>query len=334
MCRGLHNRIGGGLPNIFRAWREFISGKKNKLDTSEFVLDLYSNLKNLQTDLLAGKYLHGGYKYFKVKDPKNRDIHKASVRDRVVHHLLYSALYPHFDHYFIYDSYSCRNNKGTHCGIRKFADLISSASQRNTKPVWILKCDIKKCFASIDHNILLGLLKRHIDCPRLYQVVQSVISSFSSGKIGKGIPLGNLTSQLFVNIYMHELDNYIKRTLRIKYYIRYSDDFVIVANDKLTLNYYSDLISRFVENNLKLQIYPNKIFIKTLSSGLDFLGWKFFSDHRVTRSSTKKRMLKKIKSSQHQNETILSYLGMLSHGDAYKCRKHISKMLNYPLWKT
>ncbi|MEI6304695.1 MAG: reverse transcriptase/maturase family protein [Candidatus Taylorbacteria bacterium] len=316
------------LPSLFSAWREFVCGKKSKGDVAIFAINLYSNLRALGTDLMYDRYQHGGYEYFKVKDPKERDIHKASVRDRVVHHLLYSALYDHFDHYFIYDSYSCRNGKGTHRAVERFARFVYSVSQRNTQPVWILKCDIRKCFASVDHSILLAILKRHICCPHLSGIVRSVIRSFSSGLEGKGIPLGNLTSQLFINVYLHELDTYIKRTLGVKYYIRYADDFVIMANSRFLLDNQLILIRHFLETKLKMQIHPDKIFIKTLATGLGFLGWIKFFDHLIPRASTRRRMFKTIKNSPHREVTIQSYLGMLSHGNTHKLREIIRQMLD------
>ena len=317
------------LPSLFFSWREFVKGKKSKGDVAEFALSLYSNLRILSNDLEHNRYRHGGYQYFKVKDPKERDIHKASVRDRVVHHLLYSALYPYFDHCIIYDSYSCRNNKGTHRALKRFTKFSYDASQRNTQPVWILKCDIRKCFASVDQSILLTILKRHIHCSYLFGVVESVIDSFSSGVAGKGIPLGNLTSQLFINVYLHELDTYIKRTLRIKYYIRYADDFVIMSNNRLELENYSNLIGQFLEAKLKMQLHPDKIFIKTLATGVGFLGWIHFFDHLIPRASTRKRMFRTIQNSPHQEATVQSYLGMLPHGNTYRLRQKIDKFKKF-----
>jgi retron-type reverse transcriptase len=311
------------LPLLFHAWKGFARGKKSRADVAEFALNLYSNLATLHDDLLNGTYVHSGYQHFKVTDPKERDIHKASVRDRVVHHLLYVALYPHFDHYFIYDSYSCRNDKGMHRALKRFTQFSYKTSQRGTRSVWILKCDIRKCFASVDHRILLVLLKRHIPDASVYALIESIVNSFSNGADGKGIPLGNLTSQLFVNVYLHELDVYIKRVLGVRRYIRYADDFVLISSRKADLENWRTLIGVFLETKLKMSLHPNKIFIRTLSSGLDFLGWVHFSDHKVPRSSTVRRMWKTIVRSSHQEATIQSYLGMLSHGNTHILQQRV-----------
>src|SRR3989338_2253583 len=193
--------------NLFKSWQEFARGKKKKTDVGEFSLNLISNLWQLHNDIIGGHYHHGGYTHFKISDPKLRDIHKASVRDRIVHHAIYRALYPCFDIYleaeplsrywFIYDSYACRINKGTHWALRRFASFAADVSCGNFKTVWVLKCDIKKFFASVDHNILKSILFDNIACPQIRYVINQVIDSFSLGDITKGLPLGNLTSQLF-----------------------------------------------------------------------------------------------------------------------------------------
>jgi len=178
---------------------------------------------------LAGKtYKHGGYQAFRISDPKPRDIHKASVRDRLVHHVIYRILYPYFDRKFIFDSYFCRIEKGTHKAIyrlRKFGRIVS---KNNTQTCWILKCDIRKFFANINHEIFKNILEKYIGDENALWLLAQIIGSFQTeNKIGIGLPLGNLTSQLLVNIYMNKLDHFIKRELKIKFYIRYADDFVI-----------------------------------------------------------------------------------------------------------
>ncbi|MFH1608684.1 MAG: RNA-directed DNA polymerase [Patescibacteria group bacterium] len=153
-----------------------------------------------------------------------------------------------------------------------------------------------------------------------------MIDSFNvSSKIQKGLPLGNLTSQLLVNVYMNEFDQYIKRKLKVKYYIRYADDFVILSEDKKYLENIFKYIEDFLENNLKLEMHPDKVFIKTISSGVDFLGWVYFGKYRVLRTSTKRRMFRNLKSNK-KLETNNSYLGILEHGNSFKLIKDI-KML-------
>src|SRR3989344_5697536 len=141
------------IDNLLEAWKEFIRGKRKKSDVQEFSLKLMDNLFVLCEDLSSDKYKHGGYKAFNISDPKPRNIHKASVRDRLLHHAIYRMLYPFFDKMFITDSFSCRINKGTHKALNRFREFAYKVSKNNTKTCWILKCDIRKFFASIDHKV-------------------------------------------------------------------------------------------------------------------------------------------------------------------------------------
>jgi len=277
----------------------------------------------LNHKLLDKTYKHGSYFAFKISDPKPRDIHKASISDRIVHHAVYRILYPYFDKKFIFDSYSCRKKKGTHRAIDRFRQFGRKVSHNNTKTAWVLKGDIKKFFASIDHNVLKNILKKYIEDVDVLLLLEKIIDSFcTNNTINIGIPLGNLTSQLLVNVYMNEFDQFVKRKLKVKYYIRYADDFVILDENKLYLQQLIPKLSEFLEKELKLSLHPKKLFIKTLSSGVDFLGWINFSHYRIPRTSTKRRMLKKLQNNDSK-ETLASYLGLLSHGNTYKLAQKI-----------
>ena len=289
------------------------------------------NIYSLHNDLTNKTYKHGDYKAFKINDPKPRDIHKATVRDRLLHHAIYRILYPYFDQKFIYDSYSCRVGKGTHKAIYRFESFIRKVGQNNTKTCWVLKCDIKKFFANIDHDILKSILAKHIDVKESLWLLGQVIDSFQTpsrqGLAGKrGLPLGNLTSQLLVNIYMNEFDQFVKHKLKVKYYIRYADDFVVLSQDKKYLEDILEKMKEFLSNDLKLTMHPDKVFIKTITSGVDFLGWVHFPKHRVLRTATKRRMFRNLKQSPKE-ESRQSYLGMLSHGDGYKIKKEIELLI-------
>lgn len=316
--------------NLLLAWQEFICGKRNKKDVQEFQLKLMDNIFDLHNDLKNKSYKHGNYKAFKINDPKPRYIHKAEVRDRLLHHAIYRVLYPYFDKKFIHDSYSCRLRKGTHKAINRFKHFSQIVSKNNTKTCYLLKCDIKKFFANIDHQILKNILEKYINNKDILWLLSQIVDSFSSFTnsnpwdwFGKGLPLGNLTSQLLVNIYMNEFDQFVKRELKIKYYIRYADDFIIFSNNKEYLRNILIKLKEFLENNLKLIIHPDKIFIKTIFSGVDFLGWINFPNHRVLRTSTKKRMFRNIRNNSNK-EIIISYLGLLNHGNSYKLKEKIS----------
>lgn len=309
------------IDNLLEAWKEFITGKKKRKDAQEFERDLMANIIKLHDDLVTVSYRHNGYEAFNISDPKPRNIHKASIRDRVLHRALYRLLYPFFDRTFISDSYSCRYDKATYKAMDKFRKFFYKISENNKKTVWVLKCDIRKFFASVDHDILKEILKSYISDDKILSLLHVIVDSFSV-RTGIGLPLGNLTSQLFVNIYMNEFDQFVKHHMKAKYYIRYADDFVVMSHDKSRLEELLPKISDFLSERLKLNIHPDKIFIKTLSSGVDFLGWVHFPNHRVLRTTTKRRVIKKLLNNP-KAETLQSYRGLLKHGNAYLLKKKI-----------
>jgi len=275
------------------------------------------NIFQLHYDLANKNYQHGKYHAFNISDPKPRNIHKATVRDRLLHHAIYRQLYLFFDKTFISDSYSCRLKKGTHKAINRFQSFYRQVSKNNIRTCWVLKCDIRKFFANINHEILKEILKRYISNKDILWLLDRVIDSFNPG-----LPLGNLTSQLLVNIYMNKFDQFIKHKLKVKYYIRYADDFVILSENKMYLENLISQIKEFLQKELKLELHQNKVFIKTFASGVDFLGWINFVDHRILRTSTKRRMFKRLKEN-NKPESKASYLGLLKHGNTYKLRKKI-----------
>lgn len=276
------------------------------------------NIFDLHYDLSNHTYKHGAYQQFKINDPKSRTIQKATVRDRLLHHAVHRKLYPFFDKKFIPKSYSCRNDKGMHRAVNQLRKYCYIVSQNNTKQCWILKCDIKKFFASVDQQTLMRILQKHILDKDTIGLLGEIIYGFKPN----GLPLGNLTSQLFANVYLNKFDYLIKHKLKVKYYIRYCDDFVVFSENK---NYLENLIlqiKNFLQNDLKLMLHPEKIFIKTIYSGMDFLGWVNFSDHRVLRGKTRERIFKRLKENSSL-ETLNSYLGLLSHGNTEKIKRNI-----------
>jgi len=305
------------LENLLISWQEFLKGKRKRPDVIKFSLKFMDNILALHRSLVDKKYNHGKYFAFKINDPKPRDIHKASIKDRIVHHAIYRILYPYFEKKFIFDSYSCQKNKGTHKAIYRFRNLSRKVSKNNTQTTWVLKCDIRKFFANIDQQVLKDILWKYVEDEDILWLLGQVIDSFQ-----KGLPLGNVTSQLFINVYMNEFDQFIKRQLKVRYYIRYCDDFVILHQDKSYLENLIAKMSDYLENELNLSLHPDKVFIKRLSQGIDFLGWVHFCHHRVLRTATKRRMFKKLKENQTQ-ETLNSYLGLLKHGNTYKLVKRI-----------
>ncbi len=319
------------LENLLEAWKKFEKGKKSRKDVQMFQMNLMDNIFSLHRELSNFTYKHGGYQAFKINDPKPRDIHKATVRDRLLHHAIYRMLYPFFEKTFIADSYSCRLNKGTHKAINRFTTFINKVSKNNTRTCWILKCDIRKFFANIDHKILLNILAQYVPDKNILWLLENVVNSFNT-KQNVGLPLGNLTSQLFVNIYLNELDQFIKHKLEARYYLRYCDDFVIFSEDKSWLEKQIPAIAEFLEEKLKLKLHPKKVSIETLASGVDFLGLVNFFHHKILRTKMKRKMLKKISgkcedlqngliSEDSFNQSLQSYLGIFKHCEGYKIEK-------------
>ena len=300
--------------NLLGAWKEFLKGKRSKQDVREFEYRLSDNVLALHRDLATKTYVHGGYHAFSISDPKPRSIHKASVRDRLLHHALYRQLYPFFDRTFIADSYSCRVGKGTHRAMERFRRFAYQESKNHTRMCWVLKCDIRKFFASVDQAVLMDILRSYIPDENILWLIGRVVESFYSATPGKGLPLGNLTSQLLVNIYMNEFDQFAKHQLKAKRYIRYADDFVFLSRDRNQLHELLPYIVVFLRERLKLEMHPDKVSISTFASGIDFLGWVHFPDHRVLRAATKRRMFRNLAESA-KPQRITSHLGMLGHGN-------------------
>lgn len=321
------------LENLFSAWDKFKSGKQKKPDVQKFEWMLEKNIFQLHRDLKFGKYKHGAYSSFYIHDPKQRHIHKADVRDRILHHAVFAAINPIFEPTFIANSFSCRINKGTHKGIDILTKTLRKISRNSSNQCFILKCDVRKFFETVDHSILLNIISKRMKDAETLRLLEKIIGSFMSRcstlAKQKGLPLGNLTSQLFANIYLNELDQFIKHKLKIKHYIRYTDDFIIVAKDKLYLEDIINPIRSFLYDNLALELHPKKIEIRKFHQGIDFLGYIVLPHYRLLRIKTRQRIFKKLKKrvreykknmiSKHAlNQSLQSYLGVLSHANTYK----------------
>ena len=324
------------------SWERFKYGKTKKPDVIAFEKNLKNNLNAIQKDLKTKKYVHATYSTFFVKDPKLRKINKACVGDRVVHHAVFSKLYPIFDQAFIFDSYSCRLEKGTHRAVRRLHAFFKKESRNNSRLCWVLKCDVKKFFDSIDQDILMGLLQNRVKDKEVIWLMERIIKSFP-----KGLPLGNITSQLFANIYLNELDQFIKQGLKVKYYIRYCDDFVILNTDPEYLKSLIPKMEAFLKDRLKLSLHPTKVIIKKYRQGIDFLGYVSFPRFTILRVKTKKRMFKRVKArlvdfrsglikKESLDATLLSYLGMLKHCNAFLLKQKLLGLASFEIdkpWK-
>ncbi|HEY4499300.1 MAG TPA: reverse transcriptase domain-containing protein [Candidatus Paceibacterota bacterium] len=307
------------LPNLFNAWQEFSRGKRKKVDVAAFELMLEDNLFALHEMVTQRIWKPEPYVSFFVRDPKLRRIHKASVGNRVFFQALYRKLYPVFDTSFIHDSYSSRGEKGTHAAVFRLEAFARKVTCNFSHRGYVLKCDIRKFFDSIHHDVLLRLIRRRIHDEDLLELIEKVVRSFETTP-GKGLPLGNVTSQLFSNIYLNELDQFIKHGPKQKYYIRYCDDFVILGRDEGELQTLVLRIASFLESKLALVLHPQKIEIRKISQGVDFLGYVVLPHRIVLRMKTKHRMLRRV-----NEKNLSSYLGLLSHCSGKKIAEEVRK---------
>ena len=331
------------LESLFLAWETFKKDKQNKKDVMQFEWSLEKNIFQLHHDLKNKEYRHGLYASFYISDPKRRHINKATVRDRVLHHAVFTALNPIFEPTFIPYSFSCRVGKGTHKGVETLNRMARSVSSNNHKPCFALKCDIKKFFASVDQQVLLDIFRRRITDKNALWLLEEIISSFTSEYSTifeqKGLPIGNLTSQLFANVYLNELDQFVKNKLKVKNYLRYTDDFVIVNNNRQYLENIISPISTFLHTRLHLTLHPKKVTINKFHQGIDFLGYVILPQYRLLRTKTRQRIYRKLRqrvskykdgviSSETLEQSLQSYLGVLSHANTYQ----LSQDLQNKIW--
>lgn len=290
------------------AWRKFSRGKCSRADAKAYRVSLSQQLDALVYELCARTYRHGSYTAFTVQDPKTRRIHKAAVRDRIVHQLLVDILEPVFEPRFIHDSFSCRHGKGTHAGVARLRTLLGRASRNDSRTVYALKCDIRQFFASVDLAVLRECIAHRIESEEVPWLVDEVLGSFSPG-----IPLGNVTSQLFTNVYLHELDWFVKQQLGVRHYIRYCDDFVMVLDDPGQIPDILRRIDEFVRERLRIELHPHKVSVRTWRQGIDFLGYVLKPHATLVRTKTARCLVRRA-----TQANINLYLGVLSHADSYE----------------
>lgn len=193
-----------GLSNLYTSWYNFRRGKWSSEEIITFQYSLEPNLFQMQRELEDKSYHHGNYAYYTVQDSKKREIAVAAVQDRVIHRLLYDYLLPLWDNHFIYDAWSCRPDKGLHAAIDRTLTYMSANPR-----AWVWRADIIKFFDSVDQDTLMQIIKRRVKCPDALWLIESIISSYKKNQPGRGMPIGNLTSQIFANIYLNEFDRYI-----------------------------------------------------------------------------------------------------------------------------
>ena len=298
------------FKNIHSAYLKARRGKRYKKDILLFSFDLENNLSEIKRGMEKGIYKHGGYKEFIVNDSKKRLIKAPTFKDRVVHHSLCNIIEPVFERTFTFDSYACRKGKGTHRAVKRLKSFL-----KDNNDFFCYKCDISKYFDSIDHDILLSLIKKKIKDRRIMWLVEEVLkSSFSKGK-GIGIPIGNLTSQLFANIYLSRFGHFAKNVMREKMCLRYMDDFIFIGK-KHRLQAVSRKSISFLRKELRLNVNLSKNIVFPTNKGIDFLGYVVFDKYILLRKSTVRRFLKKMKGAE--KEVVKNaWFAYAKHADSY-----------------
>jgi len=298
--------------NLELAWQKARKHKTLKPYVIEFEKSLKENLLMLRTELLLHSYMPKPLETFILRDPKTRVISKSDFRDRVVHHAICNIIEPLFEKTFICDSYANRKTKGVLKAIARFNKFKRKVSRNKTRACFILKADIWHYFDTVDHETLINILKQRIDDKRLISLIRIILSNHKTKCAGKGMPLGNLTSQFFANVYLNELDQYVKHSLKVKYYIRYVDDFVILSSSYDLLEEYKLKIDLFLKKYLLLELHPDKSKILKLNRGVCFLGFRNYYHHRLLKKSNIRIIRKKLM------KIKLAYLsGHSTYDDAY-----------------
>ena len=335
------------FDNLLLAYYKARKGKRNNDNVAAFEVNLEYKLFQLQEELKNKSYQPGKYKTFKIYDPKERMISAAPFRDRVVHHALCNIIEPLFEGTLIYDTYANRKGKGTHAGIRRCQQFL-----RQYK--YVLKADIRKYFPSIDHQILKEIITRKVKCRPTLDLISLIIDNsnpqepvpdyfpgddlFSLNQRRKGLPMGNLTSQFFANLYLSPFDHFVKEKLRIKGYVRYVDDFVLFHDDKKYLHELKRECQRFLAEHLRLMLHPRKSEVFPTRNGVSFLGQRIFYTHRRLRRENVQRFYRRLncRIEQYHAGTLSpeklecqlnSWLGHARQADTWRLRRAVVRHL-------
>ncbi len=339
------------FENLYLAYRQARKGKRDREVVANFEFDLESNLLCLQQELTSLTYEPGQYQNFYIFEPKRRLVSAAPFRDRVVHHALCRIIEPIWESRFVHHSYACRIGKGTHA-------VVDQAHKWVRKFPFVLHGDIVKYFPSIDHQILLAILTTHIKDKNTLWLIKAILDTgvgiqtqeepdlyFPGDDLfailrPKGLPIGNLTSQFWANVYLHKLDTFAKQTLHCQAYMRYMDDFLLFSNSKNQLNEWKLAIKEFLGSHLRLLLHENKSVVIPTSTGLGFCGFVLFPERRklrrsgVTRFIRRYKMQRRLYSSgqltlEKMTESVQSWIAHAAHADSWHLRNKIFR--NIPI---
>ena len=348
------------IEGVFNAYFDCRRAKRNTINQLRFEVDLEKNLVALHRDLCSGDYKIGRSVAIIVIHPKIREVWAAEFRDRVVHHVIYNAISDRYYRRFIRDNYACIPERGTHDGLRRVSGFARSITRNWTRPAYFLRADVANFFNSIDHSILIGLAERHVPEEWIRTLIRQVIlhdprthfstrsppalfekvprhKSLLHAPPGKALPIGNLTSQFFANLYMNELDQYAKHVLKAKYYGRYVDDMVLLHQDPDVLNQWYAQMDEFLKSKLAIHLHPNKKHLNLVETGIDFTGFIIKPGRVYLRQSSLAKCQQKIRAWERNgspvdtetlkdiSQSLNSYLGMLRQVNGYNARKSMCR---------
>lgn len=319
--------------NVQKAYNKARKCKRYRKDVLVFTTDKEENLEKVRNAILNLAYEPSEYRYFKVYEPKERLIMALPFYDRVIQHAINNILEPIFNKRFIFHSYACRKGKGMHGASDELQRLLYNWQKFHPdQPLYAIKADIHHYFQSINHDVLKAEIRKVIKDTGVLKLIDRIIDHNGNMPEGVGIPVGNLTSQLFANIYLDKLDKFIKHTLGVKDYIRYMDDFIILSPDKDQLREWLAAIERFLRDELKLELNP-KTTILAAKNGIDFVGYKHRATHRKVRRDSIKRIKRTIRkyecgkiTKEQLQKSIQSWTGHAGHADSYNLRKKITTL--------
>jgi RNA-directed DNA polymerase len=348
--KNLHPQI-CAFANLYLAFRQARRGKRDRVAVASFEFDLEHNLLALQAELSGQTYRPGSYTDFYVYEPKRRLVSAAPFHDRVVHHALCQIIEPIWEARFIHTSFACRVGKGTHRALDQCHAWVRQYR-------YAFQGDIVKYFPSIDHQILRGLLSRRIADRRAMWLIDQILAS-GAGILGseypmtyfpgddlfaavrpRGLPIGNLTSQFWANVYLHELDRFVKHQLRCPAYLRYMDDFVLFSDDKVQLQDWKLAVRGFLASRLRLVLHPKKSLVFPVKVGVDFCGFRLYPTHRRLRRSSVRRFVRRFRrqreayrrgelSLDEMNASVQSWIAHAAHGDTWRLRRRL--FADYPI---
>lgn len=318
------------FDNIHLAYLKARRAKRFKHEVLAFSKNLEENLINIQNHLIWKTYKPSPYKFFTIYEPKERLIAALPFTDRVVHHALCNIIEPIFERSMIYDSYACRVGQGVLSGVLRTTQFLRDAHKRWGR-VYCLKADIKKYFPSVHHETLKQIIRKRIACPDTLNLIDTIIDSTGDPR---GLPIGSLTSQLWANVYLNELDHHLKDVFQVQYYIRYMDDFVVFHNNKCYLRDLLGEITEYLADPLRLTLNGKTQIFPIRPRSVDFLGYRIWPEYRLLRKGNLRRTRRKLKklarlyaigqiSLVDIQPSIVSWIGHAQHADSWRVRNKI-----------